>query len=536
MQDRRQFLRSAGRLAVAAGCGGVLATLDACSTPARRAHPPSPVTPGPATLPSVTGPGPPRGAPIDWALLAGTLKGRLILPGDATYSSARQQFNPRFDGIAPAAVAYCQTRDDVARSLAFARAHGVVPVPRSGGHSFAGWSAGPGLVVDVSPLSNVSVDAPTKTVRVGAGTKLVDLYAALAGAGLALAGGSCPTVGIAGLTLGGGMGVLDRKYGLTCDALQSLDVVTADSQAFTSDPASHSDLWWASRGGGGGSMAVATSFTFAAHAAGPIVVFTLEWPWAAAADVLSGWQAWGLSAPMELWSNCQLLATSGGGLPRLRVSGVFLGSAAAGDWLGRLTKAVGAAPSYRFVGPEPFLHAMMIEAGCAADTVPQCHLAAPGTPGVLTRSPFAAKSDFLTAAWPGPAVASAVDAVRGRQEMAVPGGGAIVLDLTGGAINQVAPGDTAFVHRNTSFLAEYSANWDAGAPPAVVDANVAWLRQTWTALRPFASGQAYQNYPDPDLADWQQAYYGANLARLTAVKASYDPDDIFHYPQSIPLP
>jgi len=549
--DRRQFLRGAGRLVVAAGCGGVLASVAGCGTTHHSLL--APTTTGPPATSAGTSSGstatsstatstaataePTTVEAVDWSQLASTLTGRLVLPADTEYATARQEYNARFDAVAPVALAYCATPDDVARCLAFARSHGVTPVPRGGGHSFAGWSTGTGLVIDVSAMNTVAVDAAAGTVTVGAGAKLIDLYATLAGADRALAGGSCPSVGIAGLTLGGGMGVIDRKYGLTCDALDSLNLVTADSRSLTCSPESNTDLWWASRGGGGGSFAIATSFTFSTHPVGPIALFTLEWPWAAAAETVAAWQAWGPATPDELWSNCQLLATSGGGVPKLKVSGVHLGTVdALSDQLSPLTRAVGAALTYRFVGEESYLNAMLIEAGCSGDSVSECRLAAPGSQGVLPRALFAAKSDFLTTALPAAGVEAVVRAVTARQAMSEPGNGAIVLDLTGGAINQVPAADTAFVHRDTQFLMQYNANWAGGTSSGAVAANLSWLGQAWAPVRPFASGQAYQNYADPDLVGWQQAYYGANFARLTTVKATYDPDDVFHSPQSIPRP
>ena len=535
--DRRRFLRGAGRLAVAAGLEGVLATVAGCSPTHRSAAPPT--TSGSSTTAAApkTTTTTAEAGPIDWSGLSQTLTGQLVLPTSSGYATARQEFNPRFDTVAPVAIAYCQSADDIARCVAFARQHEVTPIPRSGGHSYAGWSTGTGLVVDVSAMNRVVIDQAAGTVTVGAGTKLVDLYTTLAGAGLALAGGSCPTVGIAGLTLGGGHGVIDRKYGLTCDALTGLELVTADSRTLTCDPATNSDLWWASRGGGGGSFAIASSFTFSPHPIGPIALFTLEWPWAAAGDVVDAWLSWGQNVPDELWANCQLGATSGGGTPQVKVTGVYLGTPNdLSTRLAPLSNAVGTALTDRFVGAEPYLRAMFIEAGCINDTEAQCHVAAPDTAGVLTRSPFAAKSDFLTAPLPAAGVQAVISAVEERQASTIPGGGAIVLDLFGGAINQVAAADSGFVHRNCDFLMQYTASWDNGASAGVVDGSVAWLRQAWASLRPSVSGQAYQNYADPDLVDWQEAYYGSNLARLSTVKSTYDADNVFHFPQSIPLP
>jgi hypothetical protein len=209
--DRREFLRAAGRAAAALGVvavgGGALGELSGCGGPGRS----SPAASGgattsttqPAATPtSVTGTTEVTG-PADWPTLAKSLTGRLVLPGSAAYPGSIELFNPSFDDIHPAAVAYCASPGDVQRSIAFARAHGVTLAMRSGGHSFAGYSTGHGLVVDVSALNTVEVDQSAGTARVGAGVELIDLYSTLAGQGVALAGGSCPTVGIAGLTLGG---------------------------------------------------------------------------------------------------------------------------------------------------------------------------------------------------------------------------------------------------------------------------------------------------------------------------------------------
>jgi hypothetical protein len=173
-----------------------------------------------------------RPAPADWSALREGLAGRLIRPGDAAYDSARRLYNPRFDGIRPGGVAYCANPSDVAECLAFARRTGVPVAARSGGHSYAGWSSGSGLIVDVARMNGVR--ASSGRAVIGAGAQLIDVYDRLAARGVGIPAGSCPTVGIAGLTLGGGLGVVARKYGLTCDVLESVRIVTADGKIRTS--------------------------------------------------------------------------------------------------------------------------------------------------------------------------------------------------------------------------------------------------------------------------------------------------------------
>ena len=179
---------------------------------------------------------------------------------------SKRLFDPRFDSLHPAGIAYCRNPHDVATCLAFVRKFGVPVAARCGGHSYAGWSSTSGLIIDVTRMSGVNVSGSTATV--GAGTRLIDFYNGLAAHGRGVPGGSCPTVGIAGLTLGGGVGVVSRAYGLTSDNVQSLQIVTADGQVRTCNSSQNSDLFWACRGGGGGNFGVVTSFTFRTHPVG----------------------------------------------------------------------------------------------------------------------------------------------------------------------------------------------------------------------------------------------------------------------------
>jgi FAD/FMN-containing dehydrogenase len=344
-------------------------------------------------------------------------------------------------------------------------------------------------------------------------------------------------VGIAGLALGGGIGVFGRAYGMTCDNIASLSIVTADGSLHHCSPTSDADLYWASRGGGGGNFGIVTSFTFTVHPIPAVTLFTLEWPWGEAPTVVDAWMRWIPSTPNELWSNCQLASNGTGSGGTLKVTGVFAGSTAAcSSALAPLLSAVGAAPTYQFVGPEDYLRAMLIEAGCENMTVAQCHLPSRNQGGTLSRSAYSAKSTFVDAVLPSTGTAAMISAVE-AVATDVPGvGGGIVFDSYGGVINQVAPGDTAFVHRGAIACAQYSITYpSASPPPSVVAAAKSWLDQTQSSFAPYARG-SYQNYIDPSLPNWAQAYYGSNLPRLKKVKAAYDPHDVFHFAQSIPLP
>jgi FAD/FMN-containing dehydrogenase len=519
--SRRRFLTQGAGAAVVLGAG-----LAGCGRGAPTSAQGTTTTGAPTTT----------GGPPDYGDLAAQLSGTVVVPSDAAYATDKQLYNTRFDTIDPAAIAYCRTATDVQRSVAFARAHGVRLAARSGGHSYGGYSLTEGgLVIDVTSMASVTNHAAAGTATVGAGTRLIDLYSQLGSAGVALPGGSCPTVGIAGLTLGGGIGVFGRLYGLTCDNLASLQLVTADGRLVTCGPEENPDLYWASRGGGGGNFGVATSFTFTVHPVPDIALFTLAFPAASAADVLGAWLAWIGSTPDELWSNCQLLSAGSAGGITVKVTGVYAGSTTAcSQALAPLLAAVGTAPTYNFVGPEPYQKAMMIEAGCEGDTVAQCHLPSQNPAGILSRATFAAKSAYLTAPLPAAVLSSVVGDLQALAADVPSVGGGFVFDAYGGAINRVAGDATAFVHRDALCAIEYDVNWSPGAPAPVVAASTQWLATAQSHLDPVADG-AYQNYIDPTLADWPQAYYGANLSRLMAIKRAVDPDDVFSFAQSIPV-
>jgi hypothetical protein len=273
--------------------------------------------------------------------------------------------------------------------------------------------------------------------------------------------------------------------------------------------------------------------TFRTFPTGGVALFTLEWPWAAMADVLPAWLGWAPAAPDPLWSNLVVQTQPGAAAPHLQVSGVWVGATAgASAQLDRLVTAVGRAPTSRLLSAAAFGHAMYVEAGCSALSQAACHLPAQAAGGTLVRSPSLARSDILNSPLSATGVAAVVAGVDQRQ--AAGGRGAVAFDALGGAVNRVAPDATAFVHRGALCSVQYSVPFGVGDPAAVISSGQAWLDGWYTSLRPYVSGAAYQNYIDPALVNWADAYYGANLARLRHVKGVWDPDDVFRFAQSIP--
>lgn len=502
--------RSTTRRAVLAA-GIVLATA-ACD---RSASPAGPPATSPPTSPVVPTSGPPS-----WDDLAGRLPGGLLRPDGDGWNPSTLLYNPRFTA-APQAVAPVRTADDVATCVRFAADSGTPLRLRGGGHSYGGWSADAGLVVDLAALDSVEVSADGTRATVGAGATLVDVYSQLGSRGLAIGAGSCPTVGVSGLTLGGGVGVLAPSFGLTCDQLRSANVVTADGRQQSAD--GDDDLFWALRGGGTGFAAV-TSWEFALRPAPDVEVFFLRWPWERAADVLTAWQAWLPDAPRELWSTCKLLANPVDG-DRVQVSGAWTGSAsldsALAGLLGRLPAP--AANTHRRLD---YAAAMAYEAGCSGLDAAAC------TTRALDgdhRQPFAATSSMLGRELPDAGVQAGVAAVQAVID-APPAGlveAGMSFDALGGAVADVAPDATAFPWRTALATVQHTATWTGERDASGFDAVVAGTR---AALSRWTGNAAYVNYADAGLPDRAAACWGDNLARLREVRKAVDPDGVFASP------
>jgi FAD/FMN-containing dehydrogenase len=346
--------------------------------------------------------------------------------------------------------------------------------------------------------------------------------------GMALPAGSCPTVGVAGLALGGGQGVLSRAWGLTCDHVTAVEIVTADGRLLTADADHEPDLFWACRGGGGGSFGVVTRLRFALQPAQRVTTWYRRWDYHDAADVLSGWQAWAASSPRRMWSTCKLLTRPGESTASAQVSGTWLGDPAGLDAeLARVVDAVGHRPVGSSRASYGFLPAMLALAGCSTVSAARC-----STP----RTAFGGVSHVLAAAMPAPAVATAVDRVARRHAQGHPRQSGVSFDVLGGAVGDLAPDATAFPHRRALAVAQYTVGWPFEQQGAAVRADLRWLHGFRDAMTPYVGGAAYVNYADPRLQHWQQAYYGANYPRLQQVKARVDPEGLFRFPQSVERP
>jgi FAD/FMN-containing dehydrogenase len=404
----------------------------------------------------------------------------------------------RFRHVQPQVVAPCETPEDVADAIGRARREGLRVAVRSGGHCFAGRSSTDGLLIDVSPMRSVTVGDRTATV--GAGTVLGDLYDALDAHGRTIAGGCGPTVGIAGLALGGGLGILGRRHGLTSDQLVAAQVVLADGSVVECDEHRESDLFWALRGSGGGQFGVVCRLELRTLAAPRVTTLDLVWPLSHAAAAIAAWQDWAPDAPDEVAAS-------------LVIAGEvhLFGAMAPGRELDAFVARVGADPSSASLHELPYREAKR-------------HLAEHG-PAEGPEGRLYSRSEFFRRPLPPDAIAALVE------HFSAPGPFR-VLDLSpwGGAYGRVSPEATAFPHRRERFLIKHDVVIESDDEAAAARE---WLARSWEIGHPYGSGGVYANFPDPELEDPLRAYHGPNLERLRRVKARYDPDRVFSFEQSL---
>lgn len=505
--DRRGFLAAVGVSGAAwlSGCASSAVSTGNAAAAARHAG---------ATMRARI-----RGAPAVPATLAKAIRGHVFTPGSPGFKGAAHVYNERFDGVLPNAVARPIDTADVAAAVRWAVAKNVQLRARSGGHSYAGYSTlSKGVVLDLRKISGIRVDAGTRTATIGAGAQLINVYTTLAAHGMTIPAGSCPSVGIGGHALGGGMGLAGRAFGLACDHIVGATIVTADGRVRHVSEHSDPDLLWALQGGGGGNFGVVTQLKLRTErlpSSGSY--FFVSWPWSSASEVIDTWIRWAPHAPDGATSILHLNAA--GSAPSVQVSGQFVGPASS---LGGLLAPLRGIPGARInSGQEGYLRLQMIFAGCSTKTFAQCHTVGMFPGGTFPRMSFNAKSDYVDQPFPAAGRQALIAATEARIGQA--GSGAILFDAYGGAINRVHPSATAFVHRNDLCCIQY-LSYDGGGD---------WLRQSHARMRPFVSGRAYQNYIDAALNGWQQAYYAANYPRLKSIRRQVDPHHVFNFPQAI---
>jgi hypothetical protein len=441
----------------------------------------------------------------------GGLRGQLLGPGDSVYDEARKLWNGMFDRR-PALIARCAGTADVIAAVNFARENRLQVAVRGGAHSFPGHSVcDGGFVIDLSPMKGIRVDPATRTVRAQAGAKWIDFDHETQAFGLATTGGTASDTGIAGLTLGGGLGWLSSKYGLTVDNLISADVVLADGRFLTASSTQNQDLFWGLRGGSG-NFGVVTSFEYQLHAVGPTILGGMVlYPLAKAKEVLRFYREFSQKvAPDELTTYAGFLNPPGGDIVAALIC-CYCGPLDKGEAVVRPLRSFGP-PLQDLLGPIPY-------------TAQQC----------LTDAALPAGSHYYTKGGFLPDLTDQAIDVFAEYVATKPSPlSAVLIQTVCGAASRVDPQATAFANRKFPYAPVIVSQW---LDPAESEVNVRWARDFWKALQPFAGGAVYVNDLSHDDEDRIRSGYGASYGRLAALKTKYDPDNFFRLnPNITPAP
>jgi FAD/FMN-containing dehydrogenase len=430
------------------------------------------------------------------------IRGQILRPGDEGYDDARRVFNGMVDRR-PALIARCATTEDVVAAVEFARDTGAQLSVRGGGHNVAGNAVSDGgVMIDLSALRSVRVEPGSATATAEPGATWFDFDQATQAHGLATTGGLISSTGVAGFTLGGGIGWLIRKHGLACDNLVGAEVVTADGRVIEADE----DLMWGLRGGGG-NFGVVTSFRFGLHPLGEVVGGLVAHPRDRAREVLRFFRDLCAEAPDELTLIAALMTTPDGH-PAIGIAACYAGPVEDGER---------ALEPLRKFGPP-----VMDQIGVLPYAVLQTAL----DPSAPWGSRNYWKSDFVPELSDRAIDLIVEQASRMRSPLSQ-----VHIHQLGGAMARPAAGATAFHARDAAFVYNLIGLWMA---PHEDEANVAWARRAFDELRPVSAGGAYVNFMGEEAPDRVRAAYGPNYERLAALKNRYDPDNLFRLNQNIP--
>jgi FAD/FMN-containing dehydrogenase len=438
-------------------------------------------------------------------LLSSGLRGEAIGPGGRGYDAARAVFNGMIDRR-PLAVIRPVDASDVVRCISFARDHDLPLTVRGGGHNVAGNAVHDGTVMlDLSGMKDIRVDPEARTARAQPGLTLNEFDHATQAFGLATTLGIVSTTGIAGLTLGGGLGWLNGRYGLACDNLISAEVATADGQLLTASEQENEDLFWGIRGGGG-NFGVVTSFEYRLHRVDQVLAGALSYPLSTAPRVLRFYDDFVKSAPDEL-STAASLATTPAGEPTISIAVCYCGSNDDGEHVLRPLRTF-QPPTLDGIQPMPY----------------------PVLQSALDDGYPFGRLHYWKSAWLRDITDDAIETlVQFVRQMPSPASG-VGLQRMHGAASRVAPSATAFPHRAEQHDFLILSQW---SDPTDSARNIQWTRDLFEAMQPHVEESVYVNNLGDEGQRRVRAAYGENYARLAEVKRTYDPDNLFHANQNI---
>jgi FAD/FMN-containing dehydrogenase len=438
---------------------------------------------------------------VDWELeaLRADLHGGMVRPGDLNYDAARAVFNGMIDRR-PQAIIKCARASDVIRGIVFAREHDVALSVRGGGHGVSGHSVcDGGMMLDLSAMKAVRVDPPRRTASAEPGLTLGELDYETQAWGLAAPLGVMSKTGIAGLTLGGGLGWLNGRHGLTCDNLLAADLATADGRLLTVSDNENDDLFWAIRGGGG-NFGVVTSFRYRLHPVGPVLAGGLTYPLHEASKILPFYDQFAKAAPDEL-STAASLAFDPSGQPTMSIVVCYCGPIATGE---------------RVLHPLRTFHPPKQD---GIQPTPYRTLQSTPDTGFPTGRRHYWKSGFLRHL-----TEQAIDVITRFISHAPSAATGVGLQHMHGAATRIDPAATAFVHRTEQYDFLIASQWSDDADSA---RNIEWTRAFFEAMQPHLENSVYVNNLGDEADPRVRAAYGTNYQRLADLKAIYDPDNLF---------
>ena len=435
------------------------------------------------------------------------LHGELIGPNDRSYDASRTVWNGMIEKY-PAVIVYCADVADVVSAVQFARDHHLLVAVRGGGHSVGGSSVcNGGMVIDLSRMKGIWIDPGQQTAWAQAGLTLSEFVQATQTYGLATTTGTVGGTGLAGLTLGGGLGWFMGKYGLTIDNLLAVDLVTADGQLLKASASEHPDLFWGVRGGGG-NFGIVTAFELQLHPVGPVLAGKVVYPVECAREVLRFYREYTRSAPDELTVYASLMTTPGG-LPAIAISLCYCGSPEEGERLVEPVRKFGA-PLVDLIRPRSYLK-----------MITRADLGAP-----------AGRSYYEKASTLSDLSDEAIEAIVAYGSTCTSPLSHVLIQHVHGAACRVGPTETAFALREESYVICMVAAWD-DSEASQTDQHIGWTRACWSAMEPFASSGVYVNFLGDEGEGRVRAAYGANYERLVALKNRYDPTNLFALNQNI---
>jgi FAD/FMN-containing dehydrogenase len=447
--------------------------------------------------------------------LSPSFRGELIRPGDATYDERRRVWNGSIDRF-PALIARCSGVADVIAAVRFAAGAGLPVAVRGGGHSFPGHSVcDDGIVIDLAPMKGIRVDPTARMARVQAGALWGELDRETQAFGLATTGGIVTHTGVAGLTLGGGIGWLQRKHGLTIDQLASLDLITAGGEFVTASETENAELFWGVRGGGG-NFGIVTEFQFHLHALGPTVLAgPIFWPMEKAPELLRFYREWSAEAPDDLMTivvqrkapAVDFVPTELHGKPVIGVACCYSGPVEKGEAVVRPLKTLGS-PVLDLCEPKPYVtHQSMFD---------------PSFPHGWHY--------YFRACDVGELSDGVIDVISEYGERIVSPITSVALWQMGGAVARVDDAETAFNGRDAAFTFNINGN---SHTTQGFEAEREWARAYWAALEPYHTG-VYANFLMDEGENRIRQAYGDKYQRLKALKRTYDPTNLFRLNQNIP--